>query len=188
MGFVLETNRFFSELHYCVILKEMEKSRVKKVKKEEVDNNSDWSWLMDKGISGPFICISLFSILVRVSVSMHPYSGAGDSPKYGDFEAQRHWMEITTNLPVNEWYHNSTSNDLAYWGLDYPPLTAYQSYVHGIFLRFFHPDSVSLYTSRGHESYTGSVVVFHLLHNLNLPIFQLYILGVVWFVECFWKD
>ena len=23
---------------------------------------------------------------------------------YGDFEAQRHWMEITVNLPANEWY------------------------------------------------------------------------------------
>ncbi|XP_023769325.1 probable dolichyl pyrophosphate Man9GlcNAc2 alpha-1,3-glucosyltransferase isoform X1 [Lactuca sativa] len=159
----------------------MEKSRVKKVKKEEVDNNSDWSWLMDKGISGPFICISLFSILVRVSVSMHPYSGAGDSPKYGDFEAQRHWMEITTNLPVNEWYHNSTSNDLAYWGLDYPPLTAYQSYVHGIFLRFFHPDSVSLYTSRGHESYTGMFLEGLKEWNLSQEL-ESYSIVFLWFI------
>lgn len=104
-----------------------------------------------------FLCISVFALLVRVAVSLHPYSGAGNPPKYGDFEAQRHWMEITLGLPPKEWYHNSTVNDLSYWGLDYPPLTAYQSYVHGLLLRYFHPDSVSLYTSRGHESYLGCV-------------------------------
>ena len=31
-------------------------------------------------------------------------SGAGKPPMYGDYEAQRHWMEITTNLPAREWY------------------------------------------------------------------------------------
>lgn len=50
---------------------------------------------------------------------------------YGDYEAQRHWQEITINLPISEWYRNSTENDLLYWGLDYPPLTAYHSYLLG---------------------------------------------------------
>ena len=92
---------------------------------------------------------------------------------FGDYEAQRHWMEITVGLPPAEWcggpqrsqgsqsgvgwrqlsrgrsrlahgvadptplrstghhrpgarYRNGTANDLQYWGLDYPPLTAYQ--------------------------------------------------------------
>ncbi|KAL1810101.1 hypothetical protein ACET3Z_027091 [Daucus carota] len=106
-----------------------------------------------------FLCISVFALLVRVAVSLHPYSGAGNPPKYGDFEAQRHWMEITLGLPPQEWYRNSTINDLSYWGLDYPPLTAYQSYVHGLLLRYFHPDSVSLYSSRGHESYLGKLLM-----------------------------
>jgi alpha-1,3-glucosyltransferase len=22
---------------------------------------------------------------------------------FGDFEAQRHWMELTVNLPINQW-------------------------------------------------------------------------------------
>ena len=66
-------------------------------------------------------------------------------------------MEITLSLPIRDWYTNTTHNDLSYWGLDYPPLTAYQSYFHGLFLRLFHPDSVSLFASRGHESYLGSV-------------------------------
>ncbi|CAN4083214.1 unnamed protein product [Withania somnifera] len=45
-------------------------------------------------------------------------------------------MEVTLDLPVREWYRNSTLNDLKYWGLDYPPLTAYQSYIHGAFFRY----------------------------------------------------
>lgn len=136
------------------------KKKVKKSKEEEiVDSDDAWWWLMHKGVTVSFLCIALFSLLVRVAVSLHPYSGAGTPPKYGDFEAQRHWMEITLNLPVKEWYRNSTVNDLSYWGLDYPPLTAYQSYVHGLFLRFFSPDSVALFTSRGHESYLGKLLM-----------------------------
>uniref|UniRef100_A0A5B7BIZ4 Alpha-1,3-glucosyltransferase n=1 Tax=Davidia involucrata TaxID=16924 RepID=A0A5B7BIZ4_DAVIN len=128
---------------------------------EDADRNDDntWWWLVHKGVVASFLCISVFALLVRVAVSLHPYSGAGNPPKYGDYEAQRHWMEITLNLPAKEWYHNSTANDLSYWGLDYPPLTAYQSYFHGLFLRSFHPDSVSLYTSRGHESYLGKLLM-----------------------------
>ncbi|GFX48347.1 alpha-1,3-glucosyltransferase [Trichonephila clavipes] len=45
----------------------------------------------------------LLSIIVRVAVSRFPYSGAGKPPMYGDYEAQRHWMEITVNLPPNDW-------------------------------------------------------------------------------------
>ena len=50
---------------------------------------------------------------------------------FGDYEAQRHWMEITVNLPMDSWYKNSSDNDLLYWGLDYPPLTAYHSFLNG---------------------------------------------------------
>jgi alpha-1,3-glucosyltransferase len=46
---------------------------------------------------------------------------------HGDFEAQRHWMEITIHLPLSKWY----TYDLQYWGLDYPPLTAYHSWLLG---------------------------------------------------------
>jgi alpha-1,3-glucosyltransferase len=46
---------------------------------------------------------------------------------HGDFEAQRHWMELTVHLPISEWYFY----DLLYWGLDYPPLTAYHSWLLG---------------------------------------------------------
>jgi len=46
---------------------------------------------------------------------------------YGDYEAQRHWLEITLHLPTSLWY----KYDLQYWGLDYPPLTAYHSWLLG---------------------------------------------------------
>lgn len=136
----------------------MEKKRTAKIQSESENDSPEtafWWWIIQKGTAASFICISLFAILVRVCVSLHPYSGAGTPPKYGDYEAQRHWMEITINLPVKEWYRNSTNNDLNYWGLDYPPLTAYQSYFHGLFLQYFDPKSVALHTSRGYESYLG---------------------------------
>jgi hypothetical protein len=117
-----------------------------------------------------------FLVLVRYLVSLHPHSGEGKPPMYGDYEAQRHWMEVrsrpsspspslacvravrltpgcsptdasmcvrspitrgihpfkvTLHLPVSDWYRNTTHNDLLYWGLDYPPLTAYHSWLMG---------------------------------------------------------
>lgn len=66
------------------------------------------------------------ALLVRFIVALHPYSGAGVSPQYGDYEAQRHWMELAVNLPVSDWYMQSANNNLTYWGLDYPPLSGYQ--------------------------------------------------------------
>lgn len=30
--------------------------------------------------------------------------GAGHPPKFGDYEAQRHWMEVAIHLPPSEWY------------------------------------------------------------------------------------
>jgi len=97
--------------------------------------------------------VSCFAIIVRVLVGIHPHSGQGDdhgkmAAYGGDFEAQRHWMEITLHLPISDWY----SHDLDYWGLDYPPLTAYISYICGWMSDLFvGSESVALYTSRGYE-------------------------------------
>ncbi|KAL7526971.1 hypothetical protein ACHAXR_001739, partial [Thalassiosira sp. AJA248-18] len=87
-----------------------------------------------------------FALLLRILVGFQPHSGQDDYQgnnatgigtdandggkpiKYGgDYEAQRHWMEITYHLPISEWYYH----DLEYWGLDYPVLTAYVSWVCG---------------------------------------------------------
>ena len=49
-----------------------------------------------------------------------------------------HWMYITYNLPVNECFVNTSENNLTYWGRDYPPITAYHSYIMGYVLDGFH--------------------------------------------------
>lgn len=66
---------------------------------------------------------------------------------HGDYEAQRHWMEITTQLPVSQWYFH----DLQWWGLDYPPLTAYHSWAMGKIGSLIDPSWFYLHTSRGME-------------------------------------
>ncbi|XP_043860828.1 dolichyl pyrophosphate Man9GlcNAc2 alpha-1,3-glucosyltransferase isoform X2 [Dromiciops gliroides] len=94
----------------------------------------------------------LLGLTVRWVVSLNSYSGAGKPPMFGDYEAQRHWQEITFNLPVKQWYFNSSDNNLQYWGLDYPPLTAYHSLVCAYVAQFINPDWIALHTSRGYES------------------------------------
>jgi hypothetical protein len=99
----------------------------------------------------------LVALLFRWLVGLHSYSGASTPPMFGDYEAQRHWMEITLNLPVSDWYFNTTENNLLYWGLDYPPLTAYVSYAFGAVARVMEPQLVALRASHGFESPTSKV-------------------------------
>lgn len=93
-----------------------------------------------------------FVLLVRWCVAAYPYSGYKKPPMYGDYEAQRHWQEITLQTPVLNWYQNTTQNDLQYWGLDYPPLTAYHSLLMGLVADWLDPESVRLFASRGYEN------------------------------------
>jgi alpha-1,3-glucosyltransferase len=92
-------------------------------------------------------------LLLRILVSFQPHSGQdnyhGKHNAYGgDYEAQRHWMELTVHLPIGDWYYY----DWEYWGLDYPPLTAYISWICGVLSeRLVGPQSVALYESRGYE-------------------------------------
>lgn len=95
------------------------------------------------------ICLVLAGLSLRSVISDHPYSGHAQPPMFGDFEAQRHWQEITINLPIRQWYENSTQNDLNYWGLDYPPLTAYHSWSLGWLAQRLDPTFVDLHESRG---------------------------------------
>lgn len=74
---------------------------------------------------------------------------------FGDYEAQRHWMEITTKLPISQWYFY----DLQWWGLDYPPLTAYHSWLCGKIGTLIDPSWFALDSSRGN-------------HDPNLKIFM----------------
>lgn len=103
--------------------------------------------------TAPIVSI-LFALLIRWSVALNPYSGTKRTylllwhgframshkcssmittgfqtpPLFGDYEAQRHWMELTIHLPITKWYRY----DLQWWGLDYPPLTAYHSWLCGV--------------------------------------------------------
>ncbi|XP_045691413.1 dolichyl pyrophosphate Man9GlcNAc2 alpha-1,3-glucosyltransferase isoform X2 [Phyllostomus hastatus] len=66
--------------------------------------------------------VVLIGLTVRWTVSLNSYSGAGKPPMFGDYEAQRHWQEITFNLPVKQW------------------------------AKIINPDWIALHTSRGYES------------------------------------
>jgi alpha-1,3-glucosyltransferase len=77
-------------------------------------------------------------------------AGFQNPPMHGDYEAQRHWMELTTQLPISQWYFH----DLEWWGLDYPPLTAYHSWVLGKIGGFIDSSWFALRTSRGLEDPT----------------------------------
>jgi alpha-1,3-glucosyltransferase len=103
-----------------------------------------------RGTTSQWLLLPLMLMIVglfRWSVGLWGHSGLGKPPMHGDFEAQRHWMEVTTNLPVSTWYFY----DLPYWGLDYPPLTAYHSWTCGKIGALFNEDWFALRKSRGLE-------------------------------------
>ncbi|KIJ15057.1 glycosyltransferase family 57 protein [Paxillus involutus ATCC 200175] len=88
------------------------------------------------------------SIWVKWCIGLGGYSGHATPPMFGDYEAQRHWMELTIHLPIQQWY----TYDLRYWGLDYPPLTAYVSWICGRVGSWIDPSWFALETSRGIET------------------------------------
>ncbi|XP_061154006.1 dolichyl pyrophosphate Man9GlcNAc2 alpha-1,3-glucosyltransferase isoform X2 [Syngnathus typhle] len=66
----------------------------------------------------------------------------------------RRCCEMGSVLKFLFWYLNSTDNDLNYWGLDYPPLTAYHSLICAHIAKIINPEWVQLHKSRGYESAT----------------------------------
>ncbi|XP_025206185.1 dolichyl pyrophosphate Man9GlcNAc2 alpha-1,3-glucosyltransferase [Melanaphis sacchari] len=128
--------------------------------------------------------ILMIAVLFRWFVSLHDYSGKSKTPMYGDYEAQRHWMEVTISLSTTQWYFNSSNNDLLYWGLDYPPLTAYHSYLNGLVFKKLLPESVQLNTSRGFESNFHKLLMRYSVLIVDLLIF---IPAVSWFFRKFFK-
>jgi alpha-1,3-glucosyltransferase len=104
-------------------------------------------------------CMFVAAVAIRCCVAILPYSGMNQPPKFGDYEAQRHWMELTLHTPLREWYVQTPHNDLLYWGLDYPPLTAYHSRLCAQLLHNYAPESVALLVSRGHESFRSKLLM-----------------------------
>ncbi|KAL8768552.1 MAG: hypothetical protein Q9209_005237 [Squamulea sp. 1 TL-2023] len=106
-------------------------------------------WPAKKSIS-QWVTLPLILMVVglfRWATGFWGYSGFNVPPMHGDLEAQRHWMEITIHLPVSQWYFY----DLPYWGLDYPPLTAYHSWLLGKIGSIINPEWFALDASRGFE-------------------------------------
>ena len=126
---------------------------------------------------GPGAALGL-AVLARLLVGLHPHSGEGRPPMFGDYEAQRHWMEVTLGLPLAEWYRGAhPQNDLQYWGLDYPPLTAYQSYACGRLVALAEPAAVALGASRGWETPSSKRLL-----RLSVVLFDVLVLfPAVWF-------
>jgi alpha-1,3-glucosyltransferase len=132
-----------------------------------------------------FFAISLIvtvALLYRVIVATtQPYSGYATPPRFGDFEAQRHWMEITVNTPVMGWYKNTTNNDLEYWGLDYPPLTAFHSYACGKVAQWVGwGEIVALFDSRGIETVKSKLFMRYTSLIADALIFIPSIIVFVW--------
>jgi alpha-1,3-glucosyltransferase len=117
----------------------------------------------------------LYMIMWRTMTGFHPHSGQdnhhnnNDGVAYGgDFEAQRHWMELTTHLPLSQWY----VYDLQYWGLDYPPLTAYVSWICGNISHFaVGPHSVAFESSRGLEDETAKAFMRFTVLVLDILVY-----------------
>ena len=88
-------------------------------------------------------------------------------------------MEITSNIAIGDWYRNTTSNDLLYWGLDYPPLTAYHSYLFGLCANTINPSMVALKSSRGYESSEEKIFMRSTVQISDIIIFVPAILFLV---------
>ncbi|ORY66252.1 family 57 glycosyltransferase [Pseudomassariella vexata] len=116
--------------------------------------------------------------LFRWAAGLWGYSGFQKPPMYGDYEAQRHWMEVTTQLPISQWYFH----DLQWWGLDYPPLTAYHSWLLGKIGALIDPSWFALYTSRGSED---PILKIFMRATVIISEYLIYIPALVIFVRRF---
>ena len=128
-------------------------------------------------------CLSLLgaALLGKAMLALGPHSGQGVPPMYGDFEAQRHWMEVTVHVPLGDWYRNTTDNDLQYWGLDYPPLSAYASWLCGKIVQWWgFPEVVALHESRGYELWPGKAFMRLSVLLCDLVLFLLPLHLLLW--------
>ena len=103
--------------------------------------------------------------------------GEGDKPKYGDFEAHRHWFELTNNLNITDWYSNSEINPQSYWPIDYPPVCAYFHFILGKITGLVYPEAIKLknwgFESAGFKIYMRFTVIFSELLFFYIPLILL---------------
>ncbi|KAF9584588.1 Glucosyltransferase-like protein [Lunasporangiospora selenospora] len=143
-------------------------------------------WLEENQLKryAPWIAIAI-AVLVRCTISLGPYSGLGVPPRFGDYEAQRHWMELTLHRPVRQWYSDKSK----WWDLDYPPLTAYVSWICGYVTNrekstlsgnLINPEWYAWETSRGYESQEAKLYMRATVLVCDLVV---YLSGVIVFVK-----
>ncbi|KAI9032267.1 glycosyl transferase [Hyaloraphidium curvatum] len=145
-------------------------------------------WIAFLGATGgarlATLATALLGGFVRAATALGPHSGQAAPPMFGDFEAQRHWMELTLHLPPARWYFY----DLGYWGLDYPPLTAYVSWLCGAIAHRIDPAFVALDASRGAEGYGLKLFMRWTVAVSELLV---YLPAVYWFCRTWapaWRD
>lgn len=150
--------------------------KVAKTTKNQKSSNIDHSTTENQVLT----TFAILSVLLcfQIAISLNPHSGEGQPPMYGDYEAQRHWMEITLNLPIEQWYVNGSHNDLLYWGLDYPPLTAYHHNLLGVVARTINESWVELTESRGFES-LGHKIFMRI--SAIIPFYIFYLPPLIYF-------
>ncbi|CAD6574593.1 MAG: Glucosyltransferase-like protein [Tremellales sp. Tagirdzhanova-0007] len=103
-------------------------------------------WMSSAGLSRASLGIGLIGVgVIKTAVGFGGFSGRESPPMFGDFEAQRHWMEVTIHRPMGEWYSYAPD----WWLLDYPPLTGYASWLCGRIGTMLNPSHFALDESRG---------------------------------------
>ncbi|KAF3898635.1 Alpha-1,3-glucosyltransferase [Trichophyton interdigitale] len=140
-------------------------------------------WPARSGVSQWLILPVVLMIvgLFRWGTSLWGHSGYVVPPMHGDFEAQRHWMELTIHLPTSWWYFY----DLQYWGLDYPPLTAYHSWLLGKIGQLVDPTWFALDESRGLE---GPLLRVYMRATVVVSEYLVYIPAVVIFLRRYARE
>lgn len=103
------------------------------------NQSEDVSTSRRRGLLCNVLRIGLFATLLKLLLIPHEPST--------DYEVHRHWMSLTSSLPVSEWYTDETSK----WTLDYPPLFAYYT----LFLSKFAPLFDRAVLLLGNHDYTS---------------------------------
>ena len=85
-------------------------------------------------------------------------------------------------------YGNSSGNDLKYWGLDYPPLTAYHSWVMGLISVHINPEWIALETSHGYESYHHKIFMRMTVFFTDVLVYFSATLAYAWSTGLFMKS
>lgn len=136
-------------------------------------------WMHKQGMKAWVVPLGIAtSAWVKWCIGLGNYSGYNAPPIFGDYEAQRHWMELTIHLSPQQWY----TYDLQYWGLDYPPLTAYISWLCGKVGSLIDPSWFAFEESRGIETYNSKLFMRSTVVALDMLVYvpALYAFTRIW--------